>query len=212
MNNNSSGIIPFIAGTATTTITAAFLYHYWNKQNKSNLEKLQELRAAERKGRIRAEIKLRELSKQVEANGFQNEDSSSLNMKCIGTISSSFTKRMGTPRQGALAPSARGYVQLIGKNCHPESIDGMEAYSHCWILFSFHANTNISQKKTKVRPPRGNGVKVGQLATRSPHRPNNIGLSLVQVDYVDKKNQRLYIKALDLVNGTPVYGKITLVY
>lgn len=87
----------------------------------------------------------------------------------------------------------------------------MDAYSHCWIIFSFHANTNIlldgkkKTSKTKIRPPRGNGVKVGQLATRSPHRVNNIGLSLVKVDRVDKKQRRLYISALDLVNGTPVY-------
>lgn len=136
-----------------------------------------------------------------------NHDKHGLKLKCIGTIVSPFTKRMGTPRQGALAMSARGYVQLITKNCHEETIDGLDAYSHCWILFSFHANTNIDNKKAKVRPPRGGGVRVGQLATRSPHRPNNIGLSLVKVDKVDKVNRRLYITALDLVNGTPVYGK-----
>lgn len=134
----------------------------------------------------------------------QQDNALDLELKCIGTIVSPFTKRMGTPRQGALAPNARGFVQL---NCHEETIDGMDSYSHCWIIFSFHANTNNpgSNKKTKVRPPRAGGVKVGQLATRSPHRPNNIGLSLVKVDYVDKKTRRLYISALDLVNGTPVY-------
>ena len=144
------------------------------------------------------------INKQVRSEA----DKMDLNMKCIGTIVSPFTKRMGTPRQGALATNARGYVQLMTKNCHEETIDGMESYSHCWILFSFHANTNIDTKKAKVKPPRGGGVRVGQLATRSPHRPNNIGLSLVKVDRVDKINRRLYITALDLVNGTPVYGKI----
>ena len=111
-------------------------------------------------------------------------------------------------------------------------------YSHAWILFTFHANTDAHTKqqtamqqstnskskqsknkgnstnnngmlnlsKTKIRPPRApHGLKVGMLATRSPHRPNNIGLSLVQITSVDKKNKRLYISALDLVNGTPVY-------
>ena len=63
----------------------------------------------------------------------------------------------------------------------------------------------IPLSKTKIRPPRGNGLKVGMLATRSPHRPNNIGLSLVKISHLDKKHKRLHITALDLVNGTPVY-------
>merc|ERR1711862_1080423 len=96
-----------------------------------------------------------------------------------------------------------------------------ELYSHAWVVFSFHANTSLDMvndkpskkkggsilnlSKTKIRPPRGNGIKVGMLSTRSPHRPNNIGLSLVKIVAVDKKKKRLHVKALDLVNGTPVY-------
>ena len=63
----------------------------------------------------------------------------------------------------------------------------------------------VSSTKTKIRPPRGGGIRVGQLATRSPHRPNALGLSLVKVEGLDAKNKRLNISALDLVNGTPVY-------
>ena len=86
-------------------------------------------------------------------------------------------------------------------------VEGMDLYSHAWVLFAFHANTDMpDSRKTKVRPPRApKGCKVGMLATRSPHRPNNIGLSLVKVDRVDSKQKRLYISALDLVSGTPVY-------
>ena len=71
----------------------------------------------------------------------------------------------------------------------------------------FHANTDLQSKsvKTKVKPPRGGGIKVGSMATRSPHRPNNIGLSLVKITGIDHKKKRLHIAALDLVNGTPVY-------
>lgn len=128
---------------------------------------------------------------------------------------------MGTPRQGALVPSGRGFVQL---RIPVECIEGLESYSHAWIIFTFHANTDtptattigsatnttsskLNFSKTKIRPPRGNGIKVGMLATRSPHRPNNVGLSLVKISGVDKKEKRLHIQALDLVNGTPVYGE-----
>jgi len=61
------------------------------------------------------------------------------------------------------------------------------------------------QRKTKIKPPRGGGQKVGQLATRSPHRPNPLGLSLVKLDAVDTTGKLLRISALDMVNGTPVY-------
>jgi tRNA-Thr(GGU) m(6)t(6)A37 methyltransferase TsaA len=129
-------------------------------------------------------------------------------LKRIGTIVSPFTKRMGTPRQGSLAPHSRGYVQLISQVCPTTCLMGLEQYSHAWIIFEFHANTNTpgnQRQRTKVRPPRAGGIKIGQLATRSPHRPNAIGLSLVKVDGVDFERNLLKISSLDLVNGTPVF-------
>lgn len=62
-----------------------------------------------------------------------------------------------------------------------------------------------NSNKTKIRPPRAGGARVGQLATRSPHRPNCLGLSLVQVAAWDSKQRRLHVRGLDLVHGTPVY-------
>lgn len=101
----------------------------------------------------------------------------------------------------ALVPSSRGYIDFY---IAPQALDGLQEYSHVWIIFQFHANTDIQadSKKTKIKPPRA-PIKMGHLATRSPHRPNAIGLSLVKVQGVQGK--RLYISALDLVNGTPVY-------
>ena len=74
-----------------------------------------------------------------------------------------------------------------------------------WVIFEFHANTDTAatNKKTKIRPPRAKGVRVGQLATRSPHRPNPLGLSLICVEKWE--NRRLHVSGLDLVHGTPVY-------
>jgi tRNA (adenine37-N6)-methyltransferase len=153
-------------------------------------------RQAERKGRIRAEIKLRKASKQEFKDG-------EMTMKRIGTVFSPYSKRMGTPRQGSLVPSSRGFIQLV---IPMETLDGIDNFSHAWIIFEFHANTNLSEsKKTKIRPPRADGAKFGQLATRSPHRPNPIGLSLVSIDRLDVAKRQLYISAFDLVNGTPVY-------
>jgi len=230
-----------IAATTAALLTASICSSHHKKQNEKLIAKLEETRQAERTGRIRAEMKLRTHLKDQEANaidesngvseggktsgggGGSSQQKHNLLLHCIGTIVSPYTKRMGTPRQGALVPSGRGYIQL---KIPVECVEGLESYSHAWVLFTFHANTDtptakkttnnnkkknnnsgsmLNLSKTKIRPPRGNGIKVGMLATRSPHRPNNIGLSLVQIIRVDKKMKQLHIAALDLVNGTPVY-------
>ena len=225
-----------IVAAASTLIAAIFARRHQHVL--AQLSKLEETRVAERKGRIRAEMKLRTHLKNDAAqndsinseeggdNKAKSDESSSpkhnLFLHCIGTVVSPYTKRMGTPRQGALVPSGRGFIQL---RIPLECVEGLELYSHAWILFTFHANTDtpvaikktadgdaqaLNLTKTKIRPPRGNGIKVGMLATRSPHRPNNIGLSLVQVVKIDKKEKRLHIAAFDLVHGTPVYGQFLL--
>lgn len=217
--SNSKTLLSIVAATtaavAVSSYITARIYKRRECDFKVQLSKLEETRKAERRGRTRAEIKLRTHLKeqqqcksagqidQSNENGRENE----LRLGAIGTCVSPYTKRMGTPRQGKLVPSGRGYIQL---NIPAEVLDGMEEYSHAWVIFTFHANTDspssgLNLAKTKIRPPRGNGRKVGMLATRSPHRPNNVGLSLVKVCSVDKKKKRLHVSALDLVNGTPVY-------
>jgi len=214
----SSAVIA--ASLALATIAA---YKYHEKKLKDVTQKLTNLRDAERKGRIKAEINLRQVikyedDKRVSAsNAFYAQDDMSdkktgkveekpMFLRCVGTIVSPFTKRMGTPRQGALAPHARGYIQMNPNVAPMETISGIDSFSHAWVIFCFHANTDCqsTSMKTKVKPPRA-PHKVGSMATRSPHRPNNIGLSLVKITGVDEKKKRLYIAALDLVNGTPVY-------
>lgn len=110
---------------------------------------------------------------------------------------------MGTPRQPQLVPASRAFVQITAP---PATLSNIEDYSHVWIIFEFHANTDTtSTAKAKIRPPRAGGIKVGQLATRSPHRPNALGLSLVNLERWDEPAKRLYVTGIDLVNGTPVY-------
>jgi tRNA-Thr(GGU) m(6)t(6)A37 methyltransferase TsaA len=213
---------------STVSVACAVIaaYNYHKRKLKDVTEKLSLLRDAERKGRIKAEINLRSTIKRQEdkrlaaALAFYDGDKSKTNnenklasddkpmlLRCIGSVVSPFTKRMGTPRQGALAPHARAYIEMNASVAPMETLLGIETYSHAWIIFCFHANTDLQSKtlKTKVKPPRAGGIKVGSMATRSPHRPNNIGLSLVKITGIDHKKKRLHIAALDLVNGTPVY-------
>ncbi|KAL7493889.1 hypothetical protein ACHAWT_006413 [Skeletonema menzelii] len=218
--SSSAALAVTVSGAVAATVALLYTRRQVKKQE-AIISKLEETRQAERTGRIRAEMKLRTHLKSQEINkaadtSDQSDDSTNehnhLQLQCIGKIVSPYTKRMGTPRQGALVPTGKGYVQL---EIPIECVEGLELYSHAWVLFSFHANTDMptakadrgfkNLTKTKIRPPRGNGIKVGMLATRSPHRPNNIGLSLVKIVGVDKKGKRLHIAALDLVNGTPVY-------
>jgi tRNA (adenine37-N6)-methyltransferase len=136
-----------------------------------------------------------------------------LHVKPIGVIRSVYKLCVGTPRQGLLAPNARGYVDLfaLGNSSPASSVNGLEEYSHIWIIFIFHLNTqakNASRTiKSKITPPALGGDKVGIYATRTPHRYNPIGMTLCRLDRIekiDKRNVRLHISGLDLVDGTPV--------
>ncbi|KAG7372152.1 SAM-binding protein [Nitzschia inconspicua] len=136
-----------------------------------------------------------------------------LKVRPIGTVRSVYRLCVGTPRQGLLAPSARGYIQLqkLGDSSTQEAVCGLEGFSHIWVLFIFHLNTQSSSSKrrfkSKITPPALGGKKVGIFATRSPHRANPIGITLCKLDriQVDSPHQvTLYISGLDLVDGTPV--------
>eukprot|EP00980_Cylindrotheca_fusiformis_P017501 scaffold5490_cov125-Cylindrotheca_fusiformis.AAC.18 len=136
-------------------------------------------------------------------------------VKRIGTIRSIYRLCVGTPRQGLLAPNARGKIELekVGDSSTASSVIGLEGFSHIWIIFVFHLNTksrNSKRIKTKIAPPALGGDKVGIFATRSPHRFNPIGITLCKLDRIERINQNkkeqvvLHISGLDLVDGTPV--------
>jgi len=135
-----------------------------------------------------------------------------LHVTPIGVVRSIYKLCVGTPRQGLLAPSARGYIDLLklGNSSPVTSVNGLEGFSHIWIVFVFHLNTQSkgSKKiKSKIAPPALGGEKVGIYATRTPHRYNPIGMSLCKlerIETVDKRNVRIHVSGLDLVDGTPV--------
>jgi tRNA-Thr(GGU) m(6)t(6)A37 methyltransferase TsaA len=122
-------------------------------------------------------------------------------VEVIGTLRSCFKEKYCTPRQPGLVPGATASL-TISKIYQPElSLAGLEGFSHVWLISSFHLNTN-KRVKPKVHPPRLEGAKVGLFATRSPHRPSPIGLSLARL--VEIKGGTIHLAGIDLVDGTPI--------
>lgn len=121
----------------------------------------------------------------------------------IGDMRTCFKTKNGTPRQGTISASSKG-VLTISKSTftNPEhSLEGLKEYSYVWLLFAFHLNANKGVK-AKVKPPRLDGAKLGVFATRSPHRPNPIGLTLAKIESVEGAS--VTVSGIDIVDGTPI--------
>jgi tRNA-Thr(GGU) m(6)t(6)A37 methyltransferase TsaA len=118
----------------------------------------------------------------------------------IGFVRSPYTERMEAPRQ---APGgAAGRIELLPGRGFEDALEGLDAWDYAWILFVFHENIAQGRGWTpKVQPPRST-EKHGVFATRSPHRPNPIGLSCVRIDRVE--GLVVHVRELDLLDGTPV--------
>lgn len=126
----------------------------------------------------------------------------------VAFFRSPLTSKFGIPRQGGLAHSLRGTIVLEPKYRHAEAVKGLEKFSHLWLIWEFSANRHAA-KSPVVRPPvLGGNEKVGVFATRSPFRPNNIGLSSVRLSHVEWESSRgpvIHVKGADLMDGTPIY-------
>uniref|UniRef100_A0A182Q5G4 TsaA-like domain-containing protein n=1 Tax=Anopheles farauti TaxID=69004 RepID=A0A182Q5G4_9DIPT len=120
----------------------------------------------------------------------------------IGVIRTVFNEKRAVPRQACLASGLLSSIDISSKtfNNPGHSLEGLENFSHLWIIYHFHRNPNHA--KAKVAPPRLGGERVGVFSTRSPHRPCPIGLSLVQLERVE--GSKLYFLGTDMVDGTPV--------
>lgn len=129
-----------------------------------------------------------------------------INIKPVGIVRSCFKEKFGIPRQPGLVEEARGVIEFSPPYNTAHVVRGLEGFSHLWVLFLFHQTMGAGWNPT-VRPPRLGGQKrVGVFASRSPFRPNPIGLSVVRLDEIDVKRGKvcLHISAIDLVDGTPV--------
>ncbi len=120
-------------------------------------------------------------------------------MHPIGVVRSPFVDKAEAPRQPAAARGVAGRVELLPGLGLEHALEGIEAWSHLWLVFVFHETGG--RWRPKVLPPRSR-VKRGVLATRSPHRPNAIGLSVVRLERVE--GLVLHVLDLDLIDGTPV--------
>lgn len=127
--------------------------------------------------------------------------SEEISMRPIGRIESCFKEKFGTPRQSGIVSEACGRV-VFSDEVPRGACRGLEEFSHVWIVFLFD-QVGEEEARWFVRPPRlGGNEKKGVFATRSPFRPNRIGLSLVALDSVS--DDALEVSGLDLVEGTPV--------
>ena len=127
-------------------------------------------------------------------------------MKHIGHIENIFTEKFGIPRQSGLV-GVMSRIVLAEEYRDPSVYKGLEDYSHIWLLWEFSENKKVPFSPT-VRPPRlGGNTRMGVFATRSPYRPNNIGLSCVKIEKIELHTPDgpvLWVSGADLMNGTPI--------
>ena len=131
-----------------------------------------------------------------------------LTLPIIGYMHSSYKEKFGIPRQPKLV-QVESYIEMLAPYNDVLAFEGIEAFSHVWLVWQFHDNKNPekNQFRSQVRPPRlGGNKKIGVFATRSMYRPSPIGLSVVKLKYVKKegKSVRVYVTGSDLLDGTPI--------
>ncbi len=153
-----------------------------------------------------------------------------MDCKTIAHIKTDFTTKFGVPRQAGLIPELEGRIVFEPAYRNADALRGLEGYSHLWLIWEFHKvrseelgvrSNSATDKSTPnsslltpnsfkptVRPPRlGGNKRMGVFATRSPFRPNPIGLSSVEISRIELNTEEgpiIYIKGADLMNGTPI--------
>ncbi len=128
-------------------------------------------------------------------------------MKIIAYMRCDFPEKFAIPRQSGILGELESRIEFTPEFQNPDYIRGIEDFSHLWLLWCFSENLGKGGSPT-VRPPRlGGNERVGVFATRSPFRPNPIGLSSVELVRVEKKDGKisLVVKGADLMDGTPIY-------
>ena len=129
-------------------------------------------------------------------------------MKIIARIYTPYKEKFGIPRQSGIADTLISKIVFEPRYRRSEALLGLDGYSHIWVIWKFSEAERESWSPT-VRPPRlGGNKRMGVFATRSPFRPNPIGLSslsLVKIEKTENEGTVLYVKGADMLNGTPIY-------
>ena len=123
----------------------------------------------------------------------------------IAFFRSPLTSKFGVPRQSGIVSELRGKIEFVAKYRQVEALRGLEDYDYLWLIWGFSENVS-AQKHPTVRPPLlGGNQRVGVWASRSPFRPNNLGLSSVRIGAIDVEHMTIEVLGADLMDGTPVY-------
>ncbi len=129
-------------------------------------------------------------------------------MEKIAEIRNDYTSKFGVPRQSGLVEEVISTIVFEPAYRSEEALRGIEGFSHLWLIWGFHRAEREGWRPT-VRPPRlGGNTRIGVFATRSPYRPNGLGLSCVRLTGVEREAGRgtvLKVAGADLMNGTPIY-------
>lgn len=129
-------------------------------------------------------------------------------MKVIARIRSDFPEKFGIPRQSGLVPALRARIVFEPEFRSDDALRGIEGFSHLWLIWQFSEAVRETWSPT-VRPPRlGGNARMGVFATRSPFRPNALGLSCVKLEGIEKTREEgtvLLVSGADLMDGTPIY-------
>lgn len=121
----------------------------------------------------------------------------------VAVFRSPLTSKFGIPRQSGVASGLRGQIVLQPPYNHPDALRGLEGFDYLWLIWDFSANDS-SRSSLTVRPPRlGGNKRMGVFATRSPFRPNGLGLSCVRIERVEPG--MIHVLGADLMDGTPIY-------
>ena len=131
-----------------------------------------------------------------------------VNIQVIARMHSDFPTKFGIPRQSGLVEELESTIVFEPEFRNPDALRGIEGYSHLWIIWQFSEAVRQEWSPT-VRPPRlGGNTRMGVFATRSPFRPNNLGLScvkLIGIEHTEKNGTVLHVAGADLMDGTPIF-------
>ncbi|MBQ8812444.1 MAG: tRNA (N6-threonylcarbamoyladenosine(37)-N6)-methyltransferase TrmO [Bacteroidales bacterium] len=132
-----------------------------------------------------------------------------MEIRPVAYIKTEFSGKFGIPRQSGLVSGLRGRIVFEPQYRNPDALRELDGFSHIWLIWGFSANRPMDGWQPTVRPPRlGGNAHVGVFATRSPYRPNPLGLSCVEIDRIELSAEDgpvIIVRGADLMDGTPIY-------